>query len=351
VRISLLLLCTVSWVPTSAQTVQRKQPESLIERACAGESTAATEIEESANPQDLRRMMHDPDCSIKVGARLALAKRGDHEALQFYACKSFTDKIEVMEDLLRDDLPGIGGEFTVDIYRQLLDSDQRFRADLTRTQNDSSDLIIMPLSDSVPFRLQLLPNAAIPSLTPLQFQASPEAREKIKSMWRSWIDAHQAELRQIKPTAEGIGFDSESCSEVADLSSLEHRLKAMAGDRALVCGANRSGAEATGITNQCIRKAFASARPFYAWYFLGGNSLWSSAVGIAGDAEGNVFVFSYDDAGASHSGLGDEAEILDNGNTVAVRCPKPIRFREAFSRNLTCITQRGNIPLSPSASH
>jgi hypothetical protein len=307
-----------------------------------------TEVEENADSQDLRRMMHDPDCSVKVGARFALAKRGDHEALQFYACKSLTDKIEVVRVLMREDLPRLGGGFTVAVDRQLLDSDQRFQADLTRIQSDNSDTFILPLSDSVPSGLQeLLPDAAIPSLTPLQFQAHLEAREMIKSMWRSWIDAHQAELRQMKPTAEGISFDSESCTEVADLSTLEHRLKAIAGDRALVCGSDRFRGD---WDHECIRKAFASLRPFYAWYFLGGNALWSSAAGIAGDGNGNVFVLSFDDAGASHSGLGDDAEILDNGDTVVVRCPKPIRFREALSRNLTCMTQPGNIPLSPSVS-
>jgi hypothetical protein len=175
-RIAFLLLCTVSWVSTSAQTIQRKQPESLMEQACAGQSDAVTEVEKNADSQDLRRMMHDPDCSVKVGARFALAKRGDHEALQFYACKSLTDKIEVVGVLMTEDLPRLGGVFTVEVDRLLLDSDQRFQAALTRIQSDNSDTVILPLSDSVPSGLQkLLPDAAIPSLTPLQFQANPEA--------------------------------------------------------------------------------------------------------------------------------------------------------------------------------
>lgn len=211
---------------------------------------------------------------------------------------------------------------------------------------------MLPVSDAVPVRLQkLLADAAIPSLTPLQFQASPEAREKIKSIWRSWIDGHQAGLSQMKPTAEGISFDSGSCTDVADLSVVERRLSALAGDGALVCGSDTRGSEAAEAANHCIRKAFATRKQFYAWYFLGGNSLWSSAVGIAGDGKGNVFLLSFDDAGASHSGLGDDAEILDNGGTVVVRCPRPIKFREAFARNLTCITNPGNIPLSPSVGH
>jgi hypothetical protein len=113
-------------------------------------------------------MTHDPDCSMNVAARLALVKRGDREALQFYACKSLTDKFEVMHLLLKEDLARLGGEFTVEVYRQLLDSDQRFQADFTRVQRGCCDCIIPPLSDSAPCMLQkLLPDTSVPSLVSL----------------------------------------------------------------------------------------------------------------------------------------------------------------------------------------
>jgi len=186
-RIAFLLLCIGSCVSASGQAGQSKRPESLIDRACAGESEAITEVENSPDSLDLQRMMHDPDCSMNVGARFALAKRGDHEALQFYACKSLTDKFEVMQLLLKGDLAHLGGEFTVEVYRQLLDSNQRFQVDLTRVQKGCSDCIIMPLSDEVPLMLQqLLPDAPVPSLTPLQRQANPQTVETVKSIWRSW---------------------------------------------------------------------------------------------------------------------------------------------------------------------
>src|SRR5579862_7597933 len=182
-RIAVVLLCTVSWVSSLAQTTSQKQPESLIERACAGESAAATEVEERGDSQDLQRMMHDPDCSVKVGARFALAKRGDHEALQFFACKSLTDRIDVMGIVLREVLPHLGGEFTVEVYRQLLDSDQRFQADFTKHQDDCSDCILTPLSVGVPSMLhQLLPDAPIPSPTPLQLQANSHQVAAINSL-------------------------------------------------------------------------------------------------------------------------------------------------------------------------
>jgi hypothetical protein len=182
---------------------------------------------------------------------------------------------------------------------------------------------------------------------PLQQQANSQAAETVKSMWRSWIDTHQAELKQMKPTAEGVSFNSESCSDVVDSSTLERRLKAIAGELAVNCGAYAYGSEAADRANRCIRKSFARREAFYASYYLGGNALWSSEAGMAGDDKGNVFVLSFDDAGAPLAGLGENVEILDNGDTVVVQCPKPIRFSESFSGNFSCISRRGNLQLSP----
>jgi hypothetical protein len=39
-----LLIGLVLWIPATAQTAARKQPESLTERACAGESAAESEV-------------------------------------------------------------------------------------------------------------------------------------------------------------------------------------------------------------------------------------------------------------------------------------------------------------------
>lgn len=194
---------------------------------------------------------------------------------------------------------------------------------------------------------KLLPDAPVPSLTPLQLQRRDQTMESVKSMWKLWIDTHQADLRQMKPSAEGISFDSEACSDVADSSAVERRLKRIAGDRAIVCGLEAYGREAATIASRCVKKSFARRKAFYASYFLGGNALWSSIAGIAGDGKGIVFVLSYDDAGAPRAGLGENAEVFDNGNTLVEQCPKPIKYRESFGRNLTCISQSGSLRLSP----
>lgn len=152
---------------------------------------------------------------------------------------------------------------------------------------------------------------------------------------------------QLKPTSEGISFDPNDCSDVPDLNTLEHRLKAIAGDRALTCGPASYDSGSTAATNKCVRRAFVEKKAFSAYYVLGGSHVWNVAVGIAGNSSGDLFVITFDDAGPNRAGLGNDIEVLDGGASVVARCPLPIRFGEAFSRNLTCITQSGSLLLSP----
>lgn len=330
-----------------AQSQHSDQPASLGERACAGDASAQSDLEQNADSQDLRRMMHDPNCRDKVGARFILAKRGDPEALQFFACRSLSDKLEVVGGLLAD-LGQIGGGFTVAVYRRLLDSDARFQEDLARAQENASDYFVMPPSDSIPARLhELLPNASVPALTPLQRQAQSSELERVKSLWRSWIDSHQAELMQMKPTPQAVSFDLNACSAVPDLTTLQRRLRVLAGDSAVACGHSRNYSSEIEETNKCVMKAFHARKAFYASYSLGGDVVWNVAAAIAGDRNGRVFVVSFDDAGANREGLGSNFEVFDNNATVAAPCPKPIRFKKAYVGNLTCLTEPGNLDLSP----
>ena len=71
-----------------------------------------------------------PTPRIKSSDRRVLAKAGDRDALQYYACRSVTGRAQWLESLMRADLKEIGGGFMVTIYRQLLDSDARSVATL-----------------------------------------------------------------------------------------------------------------------------------------------------------------------------------------------------------------------------
>ena len=93
-------------------------------------------------------------------------------------------------------------------------------------------------------------------LTPLQVQAGGRALENVKFPWRSWIDTHQAELQQMKPTSEGISFDPNSYSGIADISALQRRLKAVGAPEASGVARLTYDSDVAFETNKYVRRAF-----------------------------------------------------------------------------------------------
>ncbi|MGA2745077.1 MAG: hypothetical protein ABSE44_10335 [Candidatus Sulfotelmatobacter sp.] len=321
---------------TFSQTGKPVTQNSLLDRARKGDDSAMSQMEKSGDVQDLQSLLHDPDYAGKISARLLLAKMGDHEALQCFACRGI---MENTYNQLPNGLDYIGGGFTIELYRQLLDSDPKFITNIPK-DNSSDELITLP-SSLVLFTLPtLLPNAGIPSPPPLDVQARKDG--EFKARWRTWIDSHQSELQKLKPTAEGISFEQHSCSDIYDPDAMKRRLQALSEHGGIDCQASAAG-DADTVSN-CIRTSFAKRRAFYVRQDLYGNV----EVGLAGDSKGNVYAVAYDDAGVSTTGLGKEIELFDNKHTIVVPCPKPIHFRPSISWNgLTCLAQGDNRLLSP----
>jgi hypothetical protein len=109
------------------QAGQRLKRESLLDRARQGDGSALSEMENSDDVRDFRILLHDPGYGGKSAVRLALARLGDSATLQYYACLSLTNDVFHIEELMRQDLDYIGGDFTIQVYRHLLDSDPRYR--------------------------------------------------------------------------------------------------------------------------------------------------------------------------------------------------------------------------------
>jgi hypothetical protein len=320
-----------------AQTELQPRPDSVLERARRGDDSALSEMEKSGDIADLKTLLHDPDYADHGYTRLPLAKLGDREALQYFACRG-------LDDASVQDMDRIGGEFEIEVYRHLLDSDEAFLANIPKKDKDSDALITLPSSTVLFLLPKLLPNAKIPSPARLDVQAGKDG--EFKSRWRAWIDSHESELRQLKPTAEGINFDQHFCSDVYDPTAMNRRLQAIGGQGAIDCNRAPNGGSLSGISS-CIKASFARKRAFYVRQDLGGVDS-GVAVGLAGDDRGNVFAVAYDDAGVSTTALGDKAELFDNNHTVVVPCPKPIHFRPSQSWNgLTCVANPGNDLLSP----
>ena len=195
-----------------AQTGKPAKTDSLIDRVRKGDDSALREMEKKGDIQDLKILLHDPHYANRGYVRGLLAKMGDRESLQYYACRSLTDDILQIEDLTRQELDGIGGDFTVEVYRRLLDSDPRFRPQLERIieqmrKSGGDSWPQLPSVYVIPRLSKLLPDAPIPALQPLDIQAHPGVEEEFKSKWRMWIDSHQAELEKLKPSPEGINFN------------------------------------------------------------------------------------------------------------------------------------------------
>jgi hypothetical protein len=125
-RIGTLLVALAVVSFGSSRIEGQVRQDSPLERARNGDDTALSEMERKGDVQDLQILLHDPSYAGKFAARLALARMGDVEVLQYYACRSLTVDVSQVEDLMRQDLDYIGGGFTIEIYRRLLDSDPKF---------------------------------------------------------------------------------------------------------------------------------------------------------------------------------------------------------------------------------
>jgi hypothetical protein len=184
--------------------------DDLLSRARKGDSSALDEMEKNRDVQDLRILLNDSDYAARSSARLRLARLGDQQALQYYACLSLTDDIDRMQLLIRGGFNFIGGAFAIGIYRQLLDADPRFLRFVKRSPKGKySDVIVtFPSTRVLSYLPRLLPQAQIPAPYP----DSPK-EDDFKNRWREYIDTHQAEIQQMLPSARNISFDKHLCHD------------------------------------------------------------------------------------------------------------------------------------------
>jgi len=153
-------------------------------------------------------------------ARMALAKLGDREALQYYACRSLTDNPDDVELFIRDDLDNIRGSFSIEVLKKLLDSDQRFQRFITHHKARYSDVIVMYPSAVALYALpKVVPDSPYPAPPddPI-FRIKGDYRE-YKVKWKTWLESHAEELHRLEPTADGISFDPKVCRHLPDVKT------------------------------------------------------------------------------------------------------------------------------------
>ena len=132
-KIGFVVLIFFNLCVALAQNKEQLPKDSLLERARGGDNSAVSQMQQNNDLQDLQALMRDPDYRGKARVRLSLAKLGDHDSLQFFACESLTDS-GGSSVFMRDVLGYIGGEFAIQVYSRLLDSDPRFLPAIEKNQ-------------------------------------------------------------------------------------------------------------------------------------------------------------------------------------------------------------------------
>lgn len=136
-------------------------------------------------------------------ARLALAKLGDNEQLRFQLCN-----LRMRPETLT--LSYLGGWFAI---REALDMalrDQTYTdyPNFLKTLSTSRNLSLAPESPRA-IALSVLPKLVPnPPLGEGQLAGDPMQAAWI---WQRWIQAHEQELKQLKPTGEGVDFSQDAC--------------------------------------------------------------------------------------------------------------------------------------------
>lgn len=217
----LKLLIVLVMVRTAlGQSDQFIDTGSLLDRIRKGDNNAVIEAGRSKDPRYidiLRPLADDLSYQARESAVKALAKLGDYKARQYFACRTMTDDLMSTRLLVNYDLAYIGGGFAVEAYRQLLDSDARYRAeidhDIAVNPMIYFDMILTLPSNWVLLELpKLVPESPVPRSNKPFFLGLPD--EPLKTQWKAWLDEHKSDIQKLEPTAEGVRFDPKVCWEV-----------------------------------------------------------------------------------------------------------------------------------------
>jgi len=153
----------------------------------------------------------DDDTVIARGeAHVALAQLGDAQELQTRWCSAVSDA-PAMNDQRVMGL-NVGGWFSIHGLSQFLQPEfsKRYAAALDKYWGATgpSDVVTASLEQDIIFALQkVVPHAPF-LIDPYDSVGQPEA-----DAWLRWINTHEADLRKMKPTGEGVDMSLAGCTQ------------------------------------------------------------------------------------------------------------------------------------------
>ena len=135
-------------------------------------------------------------------AQMALAKLGEREQQQQIVCIFYRgDKIRA-QNAGFDQLPYIGGWFSIRLYVEMLANKQIYSHWLKSEPHGSDAVLESPDSMALTYLSKL-----VPGLPPL----NEKDWKQTQRQWPEYIRQHEAELNHLEPRGEGIDFSGASC--------------------------------------------------------------------------------------------------------------------------------------------
>ena len=159
----------------------------------------------------LQKSLKTKDGDIPWLIRTSLAKLGDRDALQESYCRIQSQYPLIKQNGIENDLPKIGGWFSIWVLERQFEEDDRWRkAPRKYWKSVARDAVLVPPSNLALMVLpKLVKDPPLPSLTPLMAQTSPQ-QAKIDT-WKTWVGANGASLQKLQPTGRDVDTASNAC--------------------------------------------------------------------------------------------------------------------------------------------
>lgn len=143
---------------------------------------------------------------------IAQTRQGSVQAQQEFVCELYDADKHRMQGLALEDLPRIGGWYSIQFYRELLSPAALIKYRKARTKPENRNTAT---KEPVWWSLTSLPKVA-PNPPPIATPDSSFDSAKVQQyaqIWRDWLQANEATLKTLQPTGDGVDFSGRRCSQ------------------------------------------------------------------------------------------------------------------------------------------
>lgn len=165
-----------------------------------------------ANAQVARQGIQASPTPPGAQPEVALVPDRPGQGLQQFACELYGADKSKMQEMALEQLPRIGGWYSIQFYRELLSPRALILYRKAPTKPENRD---KPAKEPIWWALIGLPKVA-PNPPPIEPPDSNFDSAKIQhnaQIWRDWIQANQATLKTLQPTGEAVDFSGRQCSQ------------------------------------------------------------------------------------------------------------------------------------------